>query len=246
MAGHSKWANIKHRKGRQDEKRGKLFGKIIKEITVAARMGGGDQDSNPRLRRVLAKAYSNNMNKDTVERAIKKGTGELEGVEYEEVTYGGYAPGGVALLLNCVTDNRNRTTPEIRHLFAKYGGNLAETSAVTHLFERKGYILVPVEGNDEESLMEVVLEAGAEDMSRDGDNFEIISSTEDYEAVAAALEKAQIDTIESQVSMIPTMTIKVEGKEAEQVLNLMELFDDHDDVQDIWANFDIDDAEVSN
>jgi YebC/PmpR family DNA-binding regulatory protein len=241
MAGHSKWANIKHRKGRQDEKRGKLFGKIIKEITVAARMGGGDPDTNPRLRRILSKAYANNMNKDTVERAIKKGTGELEGVEYEEVLYGGYAPGGVAILLNCLTDNKNRTTPEMRHLFSKYNGNLAETSAVTHLFERKGYILVPVNGNSEEEIMEIVLEAGAEDMSRQEEHFEIITGTDEYEDVADALEKAEIDTTESQISMIPTMHIKVEGKEAEQVMTLMELFDDHDDVQDVWANFDIDD-----
>lgn len=245
MAGHSKWANIKHRKGRQDEKRGKLFGKIIKEITVAARLGGGDPDTNPRLRRVLGKAYANNMNKDTVERAVKKGTGELEGVEYEEVIYGGYAPGGVAVMLNCFTDNKNRTTPEMRHLFDKYNGNLAETSAVTHLFERKGYILVSAEKYGEEELMEVVLEAGAEDMKRDGDHFEIITGTDEYEDVAAALEEADIETVESQISMLPITTVKVDGKEAEQVLTLMELFDDHDDVQDVWANFDIDDEDAS-
>jgi YebC/PmpR family DNA-binding regulatory protein len=241
MAGHSKWANIKHRKGRQDEKRGKLFGKMIKEITVAARIGGGDVDSNPRLRRVVGMALSANMPKDNIERAIKRGTGELEGVEYEEVSYGGYGPGGVAVLIEALTDNRNRTTPEIRHIFSKCGGNLAETSAVTHLFERKGYFLIPGDNISEEELMEIVLEAGAEDMSREEENFEVVTATTDFDCVAEALSERQIKTLEAQISMLPNMTLEIKGKNAEQVIRMMEMFDDHDDVQNVWSNFDIPD-----
>ena len=239
MAGHSKWANIKHRKGRQDEKRGKLFGKMIKEITVAARLGGGDINSNPRLRRVVAAAMNANLPKDNVERAILKGTGELEGVNYEEVTYGGYGPGGVAVLVEALTDNRNRTTPEIRHVFSKCGGNLAETSAVTHLFERKGYFLIPGEQIDEEELMDLVLEAGAEDMSSEEGNYEVISDPNDFDTIQEALNKKEIKPLEGQISMLPSMTVQVEGKQAEQVIRMMEMFDDHDDVQNIWSNFDI-------
>lgn len=243
MAGHSKWANIKHRKGRQDEKRGKLFGKMIKEITVAARIGGGDQDSNPRLRRVVQEALTANMPKDNIDRAIARGTGDAEGVEYEEVTYGGYGPGGVAMLIETLTDNRNRTTPEIRHAFSKYGGNLAETSAVTHLFERKGYFLIPAEQVSEDKLMEIVLEAGAEDMSREEENFEVVSDPKDFDTINDALTAKKIKPLEAKVAMIPITTVQVEGNQAESVLKLMEIFDDHDDVQNIWANFDITDEQ---
>ena len=239
MAGHSKWANIKHRKGRQDAKRGKLFGRLIKEVTIAARMGGGDLDANPRLRHAVNAAQKANMSKDTWEKAIKKGTGELEGVTYEEISYGGYAPGGVAVLVEVVTDNKNRTTPEIRHIFSKCGGNMAETSAVTHLFERKGYFLIPGEGLEEEELMEIALEAGAEDLQPAEENFEVTSDPSDFDAVYAVLEEKGIPTLEAQVSMIPMNTVEISGKQAEQVMRMMDMFDDSDDVQNIWSNFDI-------
>lgn len=239
MSGHSKWANIKHRKGRQDEKKGKLFGRMIREITVAARSGGGDINANPRLRRAVATAQAANMPKDNWERAIAKGTGELEGMQLEEVTYGGYGPGGVAILLEVVTDNRNRTTPEIRNIFSRNGGSLAETSAVTHLFERKGYVLVDGEATDEETLMETVLDAGAEDLTTVDGNYEVLSKPNDFDTVLDALEAKNINPIEAQISMIPITDVQVEGKTAEQMLRMMEMLDDHDDVQNVWANFDI-------
>lgn len=239
MAGHSKWANIKHRKGRQDAKKGKLFGRLIREVTIAARMGGGDLDMNPRLRRAVSEAQKANMSKDTWEKAVMKGTGDLEGVTFEEVTYGGYAPGGVAVLVETVTDNKNRTTPEIRHIFSKCGGNMAETSAVTHLFERKGYFLIPGEGQEEETLMEIVLEAGAEDIQAADENFEVTCDPSDFEAVNSALEEKEIPTLEAQISMIPMITVEVAGKQADQVMRMMDMFDDSDDVQNIWSNFDI-------
>jgi YebC/PmpR family DNA-binding regulatory protein len=241
MSGHSKWANIKHRKGRQDAKRGKLFGKLIKEVTIAARLGGGDIDTNPRLRRVVSEAYTANLAKENIERAIKKGTGELEGVSYEEATYAGYAPGGVAVLVEVVTDNKNRTTPEIRHIFAKCNGNMADAAAVTHLFDRKGYFLIPAEGIDEDELMELVLEAGAEDLALEGENFEVTSDPADFETVSSALEAKEIKPLEAQISMIPQNTVAVSGKEADQVMRMMDMFDDQEDVQNLWANFDIPD-----
>jgi YebC/PmpR family DNA-binding regulatory protein len=240
MSGHSKWSTIKHKKAAADAKRGKLFGRLIREISIAARMGGGDENSNSRLRRAIAGARAANMPQDNIQRAILKGTGELEGSQIEEVTYGGYAPGGVAILVEVMTDNRNRTTPEIRHIFTKHGGNLAETSSVAHLFERKGYILIDGSAVSEDALLEVALEAGAEDMSRDNGNFEILTDPNSYDDVVEALEKREIPTVESQIAMIPTMLVKVEGKQAEQVLKMVELFDDHEDVQNVWTNFDID------
>ena len=240
MSGHSKWSTIKHKKAAADAKRGKLFGRLIREITIAARMGGGDENSNSRLRRAVAGAKAANMPLDNITRAIQKGTGELPGMEIEEVTYGGFAPGGVAVLIEAMTDNRNRTTPEIRHIFSKHGGNLAETSAVAHMFERKGYIVVEGGEADEDTLLELALEAGAEDMTSDGDNFEITTDPDGFEAVVDALEKKEIPTVEAQIAMLPTNLVKVEGKPAEQVLRMMELFDDHDDVQNVWTNFDID------
>jgi len=240
MSGHSKWSSIKHKKAALDAKRGKLFGRLIREITVAARMGGGDESANSRLRRAIAAAKAANMPLDNVTRAIQKGTGELPGVEIEEVTYGGFAPGGVAVLIEVVTDNRNRTTPEIRHIFSKHGGNLAETSSVSHLFERKGYVVIDASAADEDTLLELALEAGAEDMNTDNGNYEITTDPNDLDAVIEALSQQEIPTLEAQIAMIPSMLVKVEGKQAEQVLRMMEAFDDHDDVQNVWTNFDID------
>jgi YebC/PmpR family DNA-binding regulatory protein len=242
MSGHSKWSTIKHKKAAVDAKRGKLFGRLIREITIAARMGGGDPDSNPRLRRAVDSARMGNMPTDNIQRAILKGTGELEGTVLEEVTYGGFAPGGVAIMIEVMTDNRHRTTPEIRHIFSKHGGNLAETSSVAHMFERKGYILVDGSAVSEDALLEVALEAGAEDMSPDNGNFEILTDPNSFDDVLEALQKKSIPTLESQIAMIPTMLIKVEGKQAEQVLKMVELFDDLDDVQNVWTNFDIDES----
>lgn len=240
MSGHSKWSTIKHKKAAADAKRGKLFGRLIREITVAAKMGGGDIDANARLRGAVTAARAANMPQDNITRAILKGTGELEGQTYEEVTYGGYAPGGVAVLIEAMTDNKNRTTPEIRHIFSKCHGNLAETSAVARLFERKGYFRVDGSAASEDELMEIALESGAEDLTKDNGDFEITCSPDDFEAVREALAAREIDTAEAQVAMIPIMLVKVEGKEAEQVLRMMEILDDQDDVQNVWANFDID------
>ncbi len=240
MSGHSKWSTIKHKKAAADSKRGKLFGRIIREITIAARMGGGDEVANSRLRRAVASAKSANMPMDNIQRAILKGTGELEGTQIEEITYGGFAPGGVAILIEVMTDNRNRTTPEIRHIFSKHGGNLAETGSVAHLFERKGYILVDGSDIDEDTLLEVALEAGAEDMTEDDGNFEILTDPNGFDGVVEALGEKEVPLLESQIAMIPSTLIKVEGKQAEQVLKMVELFDDNEDVQNIWTNFDID------
>lgn len=240
MSGHSKWSSIKHKKAAVDAKRGKLFSRLIREITVAARIGGGDQEANPRLRQAVAAAKTANMPQDNITRAIQKGTGELPGTTYEEATFGGFAPGGVAVLIDVMTDNRNRTIPELRHIFSKHGGNMAETGSVTHMFVRKGYILVSQSEVEEDSLMELVLEAGAEDMSESDGNFEILTDPNDFEAVAEAIRAREIPALEAQLAMVPTNLIKVEGKQAEQVLKMMELFDDHDDVQNVWTNFDID------
>ena len=218
MSGHSKWSTIKHKKAAADSKRGKLFGRIIREITIAARMGGGDEVANSRLRRAVASAKSANMPMDNIQRAILKGTGELEGTQIEEITYGGFAPGGVAILIEVMTDNRNRTTPEIRHIFSKHGGNLAETGSVAHLFERKGYILVDGSDIDEDTLLEVALEAGAEDMTEDDGNFEILTDPNGFDGVVEALGEKEVPLLESQIAMIPSTLIKVEGKQAEQVL----------------------------
>ncbi len=240
MSGHSKWSTIKHKKAAADAKRGKLFGRLIREITIAARMGGGDEVANSRLRRAVASAKSANMPMDNIQRAILKGTGELEGTQIEEITYGGFAPGGVAILIEAMTDNRNRTTPEIRHIFSKHGGNMAETGSVAHLFERKGYILVDGSDIDEDTLLEVALEAGAEDMTEDDGNFEILTDPNGFDSVVEALGDKEVPLLESQIAMIPSTLIKVEGKQAEQVLKMVELFDDNEDVQNIWTNFDID------
>ncbi len=240
MSGHSKWSSIKHKKAATDAKRGKLFGRLAKEIAVAAKMGGGDPETNPRLRQAVSAARSANMPMDNVKRAIQKGTGELPGASYEEYTYEGYGPGGVAVMVEVMTDNRNRTTPEIRNIFGKCSGSLAETGSVAWMFERKGYFLIEGSAVDEDELLELALEAGAEDMTSDDENFEVLTDPADFEAVSEALAASEIPTLEAQIAMVPTNTVKAEGKQAEQVLRIMEMLDDHDDVQNVWANFDID------
>ncbi len=244
MAGHSKWANIKHKKAREDAKRGKVFTKLIKEITVAARLGGGDPDANPRLRAAIAAAKAANMPADNIERAIKKGTGELEGVNYEDVTYEGYGPGGVAIFLECVTDNKNRTTPEIRHLFSKYGGNLGENGSVSYLFNRMGYIVIEKDKVDEDTLMEIVLDAGGEDVKDEGEVWGVYTDTASFNAVRDAIEEAGIPMVEAKISMIPTTYTKLEGSKLQSALKLLDAFESHDDVQNVWTNLDFDESEV--
>jgi YebC/PmpR family DNA-binding regulatory protein len=239
MSGHSKWSTIKHKKGAADAKRGKTFTRIIKEMTVAARMGGGDPNSNPRLRSAVAEAKAANMPKDNVERAIKRGTGELEGVSYEEITYEGYGPGGVALMVEVMTDNTNRTTPEIRHMLEKNGGNMGTPGSVRFQFDRKGYLSVDKKAADEDKLMEIALEAGADDLLSFGDAFEIYTSPENFEQVRLALEKNKIPTIEAKLGQIAKNPVKIDDAKAKQMLRLMESLDDHEDVQNVWSNFDI-------
>lgn len=242
MSGHSKWANIKHRKGAADAKRGKVFTKLIKEITVAARMGGGDPAANPRLRTAIAAAKAVNMPKDNVERGIKKGTGELEGVNYEEILYEGYGPGGVAVLVECMTDNRNRTVADVRMIFSKANGNLGESGCVAYMFDRKGSILFDKEEVDEEKLMEIALEAGADDVVDDGSVFQVLTAPEDFEAVREALETEGLAFIEANLAMIPQNVIEVtDEKTAGQLLRLLDNLEDNEDVQNVHANFDISD-----
>jgi len=239
MSGHSKWSSIKHKKGKADAARGKIFTKLIKELTVAARDGGGDPDGNPRLRTAIQAAKAANMPAANIERAIKKGTGELPGVTYEEIKYEGYGPGGVAVLVETMTDNKNRAVSDIRHIFAMHGGNLGEVGCVGWMFERKGIIQVDKGKVDEEELMMTVLDAGALDMNSEEDYFEIITPFDKFEAVKGALEQKKIPYSEAELTMIPQTTIKLEGKQAEQMLKLTEALEDHDDVQKVYANFDI-------
>jgi YebC/PmpR family DNA-binding regulatory protein len=245
MSGHSKWHSIKHKKGALDAKRGKLFTKFIKEITVAARSGGGDPDGNARLRKAILDAKAGNMPNETIERAVRRGTGEEEGVNYEEITYEGYGPGGVALLIESVTDNRNRTVAEIRHAFSKNGGNLGESGSVGWLFEKKGYIVVDKAAKAEDELFELAIEAGADDLRDDEENFEIITSPEQFDAVTAAVKAAGIEPQVAEISMVPQTYVKLEGQEARQMLKLMEALEDHDDVQKVSANFDISEADMA-
>jgi YebC/PmpR family DNA-binding regulatory protein len=244
MSGHSKWHTIKHKKGALDAKRGKLFTKLIKEITVAARTGGGDADANARLRKAVLDAKAGNMPNDTIDRAIKRGTGELEGVNYEEITYEGYGPGGVAVMIDAMTDNRNRTVAEIRHMFSKNGGNLASSGAVGWIFEKKGYIVVEKSAKPEDELFEIVTEAGAEDLRDDEDNYEIITAPESFDVVLDAVKKSGIEPHVAEVEMVPKEYKKLEGNEAKQMLKLMEALEDHEDVQKVSANFDINEAEL--
>ena len=239
MSGHSKWASIKHKKAATDSKRGKLFTKIIKEITIAARHGGGNPDTNPGLRLAILKAKQGNMPADNVERAIKKGTGELEGVNYEEVVYEGYGQAGVAIYVEVLTDNKNRTTAEIRNIFSKHGGNMAGSGSVSWMFEKKGYFAIAKKSTTEDALMSIALESGAEDLMTEGDTFEIKTLPQDFEKVKKALDDNSIPVESSELTMIPKSTIKIESDKAKPLLSLVDALEDNDDVQNVYANFDI-------
>lgn len=244
MSGHSKWATIKHKKAAMDAKRGRLFTRLIKEITIAAR-NGGDPNANPRLRAAIAAAKAASMPAENIKRAIQRGTGELGGGQLEEVTFEGYGPGGAALLVRTVTDNRNRTVAEIRHLFSKHGGSLAELGAVSWMFERKSHILIEQEKTTEEDLMAAVLEAGVEDIRNDGSHWEVLAPPEQHEAVVAALQKAGIEPASAEIGLVPQNLVKLEGKNAASMLKLAEALEEHDDVQNVYSNFDIDEKELA-
>ena len=240
MSGHSKWATIKHKKGALDAKRGKAFTRLIKEITIAARSGGGDPDSNPRLRGAVAAAKAENMPADNIKRAIQRGTGELPGTTYEEISFEGYGPGGVAIIVEATTDNRNRAVSEIRHAFAKNGGNLGEPNSVRFMFSKKGIIAVPKSAATEEQLMNIVLEAGGDDLNDEGENWEIVTDPQSFEAVAQAVRDAKLETVMSEVTMIASTYTRLEGATAAQMIRLLEALEDHDDVQNVYSNFDMD------
>ena len=244
MSGHSKWSTIKRKKGAKDAERGRIFTRLIKEITVAARQGGGDETSNPRLRTAVQAAKTANMPSKNVENAIKKGTGELPGVTYDEVVYEGYGPGGVAIYLETLTDNKNRTVAEIRHLLTKFGGSLGENGSVAWMFDKKGVVSVPVANTTEDDLMMVVLDAGAEDIEQEEDMFLVKSGVSEFEAVKAALEENGVEYETAELTMEPQNTVAVEGKQAEQVLKLMDALEEQDDIQNMYSNFDIDDSVI--
>ena len=244
MSGHSKWHTIKHKKGAADAKLGKIFTRIIKELSVAARNGGGDPGMNPRLRTIIAEAKASNMPRENIERAIRRGTGEEPGVSYEEITYEGYGPGGVAILIEVVTDNKNRSVGEIRHLLGKYNGNLAAENSVAWMFTRKGQVIVEKDKADEDTLLNAALDAGADDMSDDGSVWNIVSAPESFEAVRDAVKGLGVEPVSAEVAMVPQNYIKLQGSEARSMLKLHEMLDDHEDVQHIWANFDIDEQEI--
>ncbi len=241
MSGHSKWSTIKHKKGAADAKRGKVFTKVIKEITVAARIGGGDIDGNPRLRLAVQKAKEVNMPQDNVTRAIKKGTGELEGVQYEETSYEGYGPGGVAIFMEVMTDNKNRTVGELRATLGKNGGNMGENGCVAWIFEQKGLITVKIDEKGEEELLELAIDAGGDDMQTVDDYYEITTSVESFEPVRKAIEDAEIKTQSSELTRIPQNTVNVEEKHCKSLLRLMDTLEDHDDIQKVYSNFEITD-----
>jgi YebC/PmpR family DNA-binding regulatory protein len=242
MSGHSKWHTIKHKKGALDAKRGKLFTKLIKELTIAARSGGGDPAQSPRLRKAVLDAKSANMPNDTIDRAIKRGTGELEGVAIEEITYEGYAPGGVAIMINATTDNRNRTVSEIRSIFSKNNGNLGESGSVAWMFEKKGQIVVEAAGKGEDEMMELALEAGADDVQSDDETYSILTTPEDFHAVLDKIKATGIEPLSAEIAMIPKNTVKLEGGQVSQVMKLYNTLDDHDDVDSVFANFEVDEA----
>jgi YebC/PmpR family DNA-binding regulatory protein len=244
MSGHSKWHSIKHKKGAADAKRGKIFTRLIKELTVAARAGGGDPDMNPRLRTIIAEAKANNMPAENIKRAIRRGTGEEPGVSYEEAQYEAYGPGGAALIIDVLTDNKNRTVGELRHLLEKHGGNLASTNAVAWMFAKKGYIVVEKSKADEEKLMAAVLDSGADDLQDDDDNWEVFSSPEAFPAVNESVKQLGIEPATAKVSMIPQNYVKLEGKPAQQMVRLMDALEEHDDVQNVSSNFDISEKEI--
>ncbi len=245
MSGHSKWHSIKHKKGALDAKRGKLFTKLIKELTVAARQGGGDPNGNARLRKAISDAKAGNMPNDTIDRAIRRGTGEEGGVNYEEITYEGYGPGGVALLIEAMTDNRNRTVAEIRHIFSKNGGNLGESGSVGWMFEKKGYLVVDKSAKPEDQLFDIAIDAGADDIRDDEDNWEIITAPETFDGVQSAIKAAGITPQVAEIEMVPQNYIKLEGGAAHQMVKLMEALEDHDDVQKVSANFDMSEADMA-
>ncbi len=244
MSGHSKWHTIKHKKGAADAKRGKIFTRLIKELTVAARGGGGDVDMNPRLRTIVAEAKANNMPRENIERAIRRGTGEEPGVSYDEIVYEGYGPGGVAMMIQTLTDNKNRTVGEIRHILGKWNGNLAAENSVAWMFSRKGQVVVEKSKADEEKLLNAALDAGADDMNDDGSHWEIVSPPERFEAVRDAVKALGVEPASAAIAMVPQNYVKLTGKDASQMVKLMEALDDHDDVQNVWANFDIEEKEI--
>jgi len=243
MSGHSKWATIKHKKGALDAKRGKIFTRLIKEITMAAK-GGGDPDKNPRLRTAIAAAKAENMPGDNIKKAIQRGTGELPGVTYEEITFEGYGPGGVAILVEVTTDNRNRTVSEIRHAFGKNGGNMGEAGSVAWMFKKKGSIVVAKTSAKEDDLMNIILEAGGEDLRDDGEAWEILTEPNAYEGVLEAVKGAGIKPEVAELGMVPENYIKLEGHQANTMIRLLEALEDHDDVQHVWSNFDMDEAQM--
>jgi YebC/PmpR family DNA-binding regulatory protein len=245
MSGHSKWATIKHKKGATDAKRGKIFTRLIKEITIAAKSGGGDPDGNPRLRGAIVAAKAENMPADNIKRAIQRGTGELEGVSYEEITYEGYGPGGVALIVDVLTDNKNRAVSEIRHAFSKNGGNLGESNSVSWMFTKKGVITVAKSTASEDKLTEIVLEAGAEDLSDEGEHWEVLCDPKDFEAVTEALKAAKITPEHAEVTKIASTYTKLEGTQANAMVRLLETIEDLDDTQNVYSNFDFDEASMS-
>src|SRR6266545_3374512 len=242
MSGHSKWSTIKHKKGAADAKRGRLFTKLIREITMSARLGGGSAESNPRLRKAIEDAKAVNMPAENIKRAVQRGTGELPGVTYEEVTFEGYGPGGVAILIEAMTDNKNRTLPEIRTIFSKHGGNLGESGSVKFLFQKKGYITIEKDKASEDAVMEAAIEAGADDVSSEGDQHEIQTAPESLAAVKESLEKKGLPVSVAELSMIPTTEVKLDQRKADQMMKLMEALEDHEDVQQVWANFDFEEA----
>jgi YebC/PmpR family DNA-binding regulatory protein len=245
MSGHSKWHSIKHKKGALDAKRGKIFTKLIKEITVAARTGGsGDVDANARLRKAVNDAKGLNMPNETIDRAVKRGTGQLEGAAYDEITYEGYGPGGVAVMVESMTDNRNRTVAEIRHIFSKNGGNMGEAGSVGWMFDKKGYIVVDKADKSEDELFDIAIEAGADDMQDEGDVFEILTAPENFDVVHEAIKAAGVEPQAAEISMIPQTYIKLEGADAKTMMKLYEALEDNDDVQKVYANFDIDESEM--
>jgi YebC/PmpR family DNA-binding regulatory protein len=244
MSGQSKWHTNKHKKGAADAKRGKVFTRIIKELTVAARNGGGDPGTNPRLRTIIADAKSVNMPADNIKKAIQRGTGELPGVTYEEITYEGYGPGGAALIIECMTDNKNRTVGEIRHTLEKYNGNLGASGSVAWMFSKKGYIVIDKNAADEEKLLTAVLDAGGDDLRDDGDSWEVLSDPSAFESVRDAVKALGVEPTTAQVAMLPQNYVKLQGKEASQMVKLMEAVEDHDDVQHVWSNFDIEEKEI--
>jgi YebC/PmpR family DNA-binding regulatory protein len=244
MSGHSKWHTIKHKKGAADAKRGRIFTRIIKELTVAARAGGGDPDTNPRLRTVIADAKAVNMPAENIKRAIRRGTGEEPGVSYEEVTYEGYGPGGAAIIMEALTDNKNRTVGEVRHLLDKYGGKLGERNSVARLFSKRGQIIVEKSAIDEETLMAAVLEAGADDMQEEDDTWDVLTAPDAFERVREAVTGLQVEPVAASVAMIPQNYVKLTGREAQSMLKLMDALEDHDDVQHVWSNFDVEEKEI--